>query len=134
LTNQSYILSGNINSTFSLKHDIKIEVFAFGRSPSRTIQGFNASFRMLTVGAKKELWNKRASLGISITEPFVPNKAFKNELIGTDFYQESNFVLPFRSYGLQFSYRFGKLDFKQKQRRSKVKNDDVKKGEGGSNF
>ena len=60
---------------------------------------------------------------------------FDSDLEGDDFYQISKFEYPFRSYALSFNYRFGKLDFKAKERRSRVKNDDLKgDGNGEQNF
>jgi hypothetical protein len=50
-------------------------------------------------------------------------------LEGEGFYQKSDFSIPFRSIGINFSYRFGKLDFKAKQPRSKIRNTDLKQGE-----
>ena len=64
-------------------------------------------------------------------DPFNETKKFVSELEGETFYQETNFRLPFRSFGLNFSYTFGKLDFKAKQRSSKIKNSDLKAGDSG---
>ena len=131
LSEQSYQWNGRLSSTLSLKKGLKIEAFGFFRPKRRTIQGFTSSFSMFSMGLKKDLWEKRASIGIRIVEPFSKYKAFPSELEGDNFYQKSNYELPFRSFGISFSYRFGKLDFKQKSRRTKIKNDDLKEGDGG---
>jgi hypothetical protein len=86
---------------------------------------------MTSVGVQKEFWDKRASLGIRIVDPFNRTKNFRTELTGEDFYQRSDFRIPFRSFGLNFRYTFGKLDFKAKTSRSKIKNDDQKSGGDG---
>ena len=41
-------------------------------------------------------------------------------------YQSTNIYYPLRSFGVNFSYSFGKLKFTEKK---KVKNDDMKQGE-----
>ena len=136
IQNKGLVGSGFLSSSFNFKKGYKAEIFAFGRSRSLTIQGRVASFDMISVGIQKELWNKRGSIGIRIVEPWRPDKKFTTELTGDNFTQFSEFVLPFQSFGINFSYRFGKLNFKQ--RRSKIKNDDLKGGDdgnqGGRNF
>ncbi|MBL0081636.1 MAG: hypothetical protein IPP37_04050 [Saprospiraceae bacterium] len=42
--------------------------------------------------------------------------------------QNSKFTLPFRSIGINFRYKFGNVDFKE--RKTKIKNNDLKAGEG----
>lgn len=132
LSQQAILWNANLNSTLSFKKGFKVEAFGFFRPQSRTIQGYNSSFSMFSVGAKKEFWDKRASLGITIVEPFSKYKSFPSELIGENFSQKSDYQLPFRSFGISFSYRFGKLDFKQKRVNSKINNDDQKEGGGGN--
>jgi len=94
------------------------------------LQGDRTSFWMTSVGFQKEFWDKRASLGVRIVDPFTRTKNFRTELRGEDFYQRSDFRIPFRSFGLNFRYTFGKLDFKAKTSRSKIRNDDQKGGGG----
>lgn len=132
LSNEAVLWSGNLNSTVSLKNDIRIEAFGFFRSPRQTLQGFNPSFSIFSIGARKE-FNKRFSLGVRITQPFSDNKAFPSELRGPNFYQRSEFVIPFRSFGLTVSYNFGKLNFRQQRRRgSSIDNNDLKGGESNN--
>ncbi len=125
---------GNLSGTLSLKKDWKIEGFGFMRSRRQTVQGKIPSFWMYSIGIKKEIWKKRGSIGVRMVEPFNRTKSFITELDGDTFSQRSEFKLPFRSFGLNFSYKFGKLDFKAKKRRSsKIKNSDVKSGGDGNN-
>ncbi|MCB0548615.1 MAG: TonB-dependent receptor [Phaeodactylibacter sp.] len=132
LSNDALLFNGNINSTIDFGKGYKFEMFGFYRAPRQTIQGKNASFSLLSIGFLKE-FNKRASLGINITEPFFNYKEFPSELEGEDFYQRSNNAILFRSFGLTFNYRFGKLDFRQQRRRTRIENDDLKEG-GGDQF
>ncbi|MFK7774673.1 MAG: TonB-dependent receptor [Saprospiraceae bacterium] len=120
-----------VSSSFDLKKGWKAEMWGFWNSPRQTLQGFNPSFSMYSVGVKKDLWGKRGSVGINIIDPFNEVKNFRTELAGDNFTQTSNYGLPFRSFGINFSYKFGKLDFKAKSRKSSIKNDDVKQGDGG---
>ncbi len=129
LSNTGVQFGGNVMATWSLPKDWKIEGFAFGRSRQLTIQGTIPTFSMMSFGIKKDLFNKRGSIGMNVIEPFVKYKDFGSELTGENFYQTSLFQMPFRSIGINFSYTFGKLDFKARQ--SKIKNDDMKQGDDG---
>ena len=130
ISNDALLFNGNINSTIDFGKGYKFEMFGFYRAPRQTIQGKNASFSLLSMGFLKE-FSKRTSLGINITEPFFNYKEFPSELEGENFYQRSNNAILFRSFGLTFNYRFGKLDFRQQRRRTKIDNDDLKEGDGG---
>ncbi len=134
VSRQSYTWNGNINMSVDMGKGYKAEVFGFARPNRQTIQGIRPAFSMFSVGAKKEFWNKRASLGIRIVSPFKKNLAFVTSLEGDNFKQESDYTILFRSFGLSFSYRFGKLDFKQRKRKSRINNDDVKSGGGDGNM
>ncbi|MEO0554052.1 MAG: TonB-dependent receptor [Bacteroidota bacterium] len=127
VTNQAVLWNGNINSNIKLPNDWVIDIFGFYRAPRQTLQGVNPSFSIFSMGIRKQIWEKRGSIGLRIVEPFFPNKSFGSELSGDTFFQESETLIPFRSFGINFSYKFGKLDFKQRQRRSKIRNNDIER-------
>jgi ferric enterobactin receptor len=132
LSRRAIVWGGNINSSFSFPNDYKLEIFGFYRAPRQTLQGFNPSFTMLNIGFQKE-FNKKATLGITIVQPFKEYLRFPSQLEGATFFQRSESLIPFRSFGLNFGYRFGKMDFNKmpKQRRNVIRNDDQKDGGGG---
>ncbi|HET8860445.1 TonB-dependent receptor domain-containing protein [Marivirga sp.] len=135
--NNAWLFSGNINSNLKLPNDWMIDAFGFARPRRQTLQGYNPAFSIFGMGIKKQLWDKRGSIGLSIVEPFKERKPFETELgdIESDFYQRNVFAIPFRSIGLNFSYKFGQLDYKARQKRSRISNDDQKGGgEEGQNF
>lgn len=113
------------------------ESFVILNSPRRTIQGTNPSFSLWIVGVKKEFWNKKASLGLNTFDPFTENKAFNSNIKGKYVTQFSNTEFPFRSFGISFSYNFGKIKFASsqdptQQKKKGVNNDDLKQ-DGGNN-
>ena len=134
LSRQAIVWSGNAGANINLPWDLKFDLFAFGRSPNQTLQGQNPSFWLYGMGLRKE-FNKRFSMGIRAIEPFNENKSFPSEIQGDDFFQRSNFSIPFRSIGISVRYNFGQLDFKgnRRGRGTKIKNDDQKDG-GNDNF
>lgn len=114
------------NGEFSFSGTLKADFFGFFQAPQFTLQGENPSFSIFGVGFRKDF--KDWSLGIRIIEPFAANKSFNSDIQGDGFRQVSSFVLPFRSFGLNVRYKFGKVDFTE--RRSKVRNTDTKQGDG----
>ncbi len=129
LTNVGYQAGGFGNLQMDLPHDLKFEIMVFGRSPRVTVQGFEASFWMTSFSLQKYLWNKKATLGISVIDPFWARKVFRTRLENPGFFLESINEIPFRSVGLQFSYKFGKLKYGPKKYRTRIKNEDLLKGE-----
>jgi hypothetical protein len=123
--------------TLTLNHGFTAETFAIINSPTRTIQGKNPSFGFIGFGVKKEVLNKKASIGINTLSPFKNAIDFDQEITSKHFVQTSHTAFPFRSVGLTFSYNFGKVTFKQDNPMAPAKkglNDDLKSGgdQGGS--
>src|SRR5690606_19763032 len=119
-----------VNGSYKISNDLIAETFVMLNSQKRTFQGTSPSMSMWTVGVKKELWDKTASIGLNITNPFWENTHFKSEVFTPDYTQTNNMTLPFRSFGLTFSYNFGKVDTKGRAKKERgIKNDDQKQGE-----
>jgi outer membrane receptor protein involved in Fe transport len=135
VSNSGIVWNGNLNFSWSLPKDIKFEANGFYLSPRVGIQGVRSAYTRSTFGIRKEIWKKKGSVGIVAVQPFRRDIRFPTRLEGANFRQDSEFAFAQRSYGVSFSYRFGKLDFNKppKQRNSKIKNDDLKEG-GDNNF
>jgi hypothetical protein len=117
---------------WDLKSGFIAQVFTFGSSPRRTIQGTNPSFSILGMGVRQQFMKKKASLGINVLEPFNKYKNFNSSLSSPGFVQNSTFQFPFRSVGLTFQYSFGKTTFSNPQPKKGVNNDDSKQGDQSS--
>lgn len=126
LTNSGYDYNGRINITWALSETLKVEGFTFFRSPAFTVQGKRPSWSMMSLGVKQELFKRRLTIGLHIHEPFRENLDFVRELEGPGFYQYSISTRPVRSFGINVGYRFGKLDFKERNGRRRVNNNDLK--------
>jgi len=122
----SYFMGGSYN----LGKNWKAETFGFFRSPTQTIQGTTTSFSMMSFGIKKSFKNKRGSIGLRIIEPFQKNKEFISELDGELFSQSSLRTIPFRSFAISFKYTIGKLNFKDGNKKTNIKNDDIQEDSG----
>jgi outer membrane receptor protein involved in Fe transport len=108
----------NLNATYQLNKDLVFELFGFYSSPVQNIQGKNPQFFMYTFALRKLFWDKKASFGFTATNPF--NKYVRQlSTISTESYTSTNIrMMPLRSFGISFMYKFGKLEF------SKTKEED----------
>lgn len=120
-----------VSATYNFGKGWKAEGFMFGNSEQWSIQGRLPSFSMMSFGVQKEIFGDRGTIGLTVIDPFNKNKSFRSELEGQNFTQMSNFSIPFQSFGVSFSYRFGNLEFQQQNRRSVIENDDLKNGQSG---
>jgi outer membrane receptor protein involved in Fe transport len=124
--------SAFLSGSLTFKSGIIAEVFGFDNSPRRTIQGTNPAFGIYALGIRKQFDNKRASIGFNTVDPFSKYKDFNQNIRSSTFVQTSSTAFPFRSFGLTFSYSFGKVSFSNPQEKKKgVNNDDQKQGDQG---
>lgn len=110
---------------YSFTGNFKSDFFGFFKSPNATLQGTTPTFWIYGFGFRYDF--KNSSLGIRLIDPFNENKEFNSRQEGPDFRQVNDFSIPFRSIGINFRYKFGKVDFKK--RANKIKNTDLKQGD-----
>jgi ferric enterobactin receptor len=127
LSRNSYEYNVFANADYSFSSSIKADFFGFFKSPTRTLQGDNPRFQIYGLGIRKE-W-KNSSLGLRVIQPHTRSLVFASNLNANGFNQTTSFEIPFRSIGINYRYKFGKVDFRERQ--SKIKNSDLKAGENG---
>lgn len=132
VTNDGYEFNSNLGATFSFPKEIKLQFWGMLRNPRVRVQGTSATFWMYNISLQKMLFGKRGSLGLNVSNLFHRALNFDTILEGENFTQTSLYEYPFRNYGINFNYRFGKLDFKGGERKNKVKNTDQKAGDGNN--
>ena len=130
-TDEMYLMyRAFINASYKIDNSLIVESFLMLNSPKHTFQGTTPSFSMWTLAIKKEIMDKKATIGLSATDPFTENKKFKSEVKTPEYSQNNRMSLPFRSFGITFSYNFGTADTKNKAKKERgIKNDDQKNDE-----
>jgi outer membrane receptor protein involved in Fe transport len=121
-----------LSASVMLKNGFTAESFAVLNSPRRTIQGKNPSFSLLGFGVKKDLMNKKFSVGVNAVSPFQKYLNLVTDVNSPNLTQKNKISYPLRSYGLTFSYNFGKISFKADNPMAPKKNglnDDLKQGD-----
>ncbi|CAG4989324.1 hypothetical protein DYBT9275_00268 [Dyadobacter sp. CECT 9275] len=133
--NNGFVLSGRIRTGLTLKKGWGLQAGGFMRGRDVQLQGFQAGFRMYDLGIKKDFTNKRGSIGFGMENFLAPTFKQKNSLITSAFTQNSTNFLYNRGFRVNFSYRFGKMNFvEQKTRRRKSVNNDDQKSDGGGDM
>ncbi|MCX2432550.1 MULTISPECIES: TonB-dependent receptor domain-containing protein [unclassified Pedobacter] len=118
-------------SAYGFGKGYNFELFGVVNSPRRTYQGKTDAMVFYGASFKKDILNKKGSIGINTLNPFTRDlhiKTVNNSVTNvgnkvSTLFQSSNIYYPLRSFGVNFSYSFGKLKFTEKK---KIKNDDVK--------
>ncbi|KQN38504.1 TonB-dependent receptor [Pedobacter sp. MC2016-05] len=116
-----------VRSAYGFGKGYNFELFNVITSRVRTYQGVTDPFYIYGASFKKDLFKKKGSIGVNVLNPFTKDlhiKTVNNAVNATGtIYQSMNIYYPLRSFGVNFSYSFGKLKFTEKK---KIKNDDAK--------
>jgi ferric enterobactin receptor len=111
ITSLNYRL--NLNATYQVTKDLTAEFFGNFSSAHNEVQGKMPSFTTYNFAFRKMVLNRKGSIGFTTTNPF--NK-YVDQLVslkGPNFTLMSLKQIPFRSFGISFLYKFGKLEFKK---------------------
>jgi len=103
----------NLNASYEFAPSFAAEVFGNYRSSQRTIQGTSPAFSFYNFALRKQLWKKTASIGLTAANPFSNYIAQTTTTNTGNSYQTSTREVPFRSFGISLTYKFGKLEFKK---------------------
>lgn len=103
----------NLNASYQASKTLVAEFFGNFNSPRNEVQGRYPSFTSYNLALRKQLWNKKGSIGFTTTNPFNKYVRQETEVTGQQFVLNSLRQMPFRSFGISFMYKFGKLEFKK---------------------
>ncbi|WP_093202845.1 TonB-dependent receptor domain-containing protein [Siphonobacter aquaeclarae] len=112
-----------------LKNGWGIQGFGMMRGPQVQLQGRMGGFGFYSVGVRKDLANKKGSIGIAAENFLTSNIRIHTELTSPQFTQVSNMYMYNRGIRLTFTYKIGKMSMEPSRKKTKsVNNDDVKEG------
>lgn len=103
----------NLNASYQFKHDVAAEVFGNFRSARNEVQGRYPSFTTYSFAIRKQFWKKKSSLALTAVNVFNEYLNQRTVLTGPNFTTNNLRQIPFRSIGLNFTWKFGKLEFKK---------------------
>ena len=113
LNSNSFNYRFNVNATYQATPTLVGEFFGNFSSARHEAQGNYPSFTSYNIAVRKQFWNKKGSLAFTTTNPFSKYVTQQTKLFGSNFTAISTRQIPFRSFGLNFTWKFGKLEFKK---------------------
>lgn len=119
-TSFNYRISFNANYQFSGL--LAAEFFGNFNAARNEVQGKYPSLTTYSFAVRKQFWNKKASLALMAINPFNEYVKQRLELYGTDFTTTSVRKIPFRSVGINFTWKFGLLEFKNEEEKNDLNN------------
>lgn len=130
--NEGWVVSGRLFGSYNLDKGWAIQFFGFGRGRQVQLQGTQGSFRMYSVGFRKEFNEKKGSIGLAAENFLTSSMKIKSETNTPIVNQRSVNTLNNLSFRVNFSYRIGKMsmDNSPRRRRRSINNDDLKDGGG----
>ena len=95
------------------------------------LQGKQAIFYYHNTTLRKDVWNKRGSIGINLANPFMRGTRVRNDIATVTFSQSEENINYTRGVRLSFQYRFGQLQQAKAPRKAKktINNDDALRGQ-----
>ena len=112
----------NLNASYEFDKGFIAEFFGNFRSARTEVQGRYPSFTTYNFAFRKQILRKKGTIGFTTTNPFNKYVDLKTHLTGTDFILSGYRQIPFRSFGISFTLRFGKLEFKKKDDEENIGN------------
>lgn len=129
-SNSGIVIGGRVMSSLALNKGWAMQLHGGMRGNQVTLQGVQGSFYMYSFGIKKELNNKKGSIGLA-TDNFLGGMKMKSTSVTPVLNQTMVNNIYNQNIKLTFSYKIGKMTFMAPKKTKGVKNDDVK--EGGDN-
>lgn len=109
----------NMNATYQFSNTLVAEFFGNFNSARHEAQGRYPSFTSYSMAIRKQFWNKKGSLALTAINPFNKYVNQETNLFGPNFNVVSIRKIPFRSVGINFTWKFGKLTFKKEEEGNK---------------
>jgi outer membrane receptor protein involved in Fe transport len=103
----------NLNTSYQFSNTLAGEFFGNFNSPRNEAQGKYPSFTNYSFALRKQFWKKNGSVAFTTTNPFKDAVEQKTELYGPNFVVTNVRSIPFRSFGINFTFKFGHLEFKK---------------------
>jgi len=115
-------------SAISFNGGWSTELFGVYSGRKKTFQGTTGAMVFYGGAFKKEIMKKKATIGVNMLNPFTRDLHIQTNNSSSTFLQRTNIYYPLRSFGVNFSYKFGKVSFAAKKKKG-INNDDLKQDE-----
>jgi len=104
----------SINANYQFPHGLVLEGFGNYRSGIR-FQGRTADFLTYTFALRQQLWGGKGSIGFVAVNAFANDLRQHSVVEGVGFHTDNLLEIPYRSFGINFLYKFGGFRIKPKE-------------------
>lgn len=111
----AYFCRTNMNISWQVSKTLILEIMGNYNSPRVNAQGTMPSFSTYNFAFRKQLFNNRASIAFTATNFIQKYVNQKTELTGSNFKISNLRQLPYQSFGINFTLKFGQMEFKNKK-------------------
>jgi hypothetical protein len=105
----------NLNATYQLPKNLTLEAFGTYSTAVNNVQGKMPQFFSYTFALRKFFLDKKASFGFTATNPFsqyIQQVTTLNTPTNISYVER---LVPYQSFGISLTYKFGKLEFKKQK-------------------
>lgn len=133
--NEGWVVSGRLFGGYKFNKGWALQLFSFYRGNRVQLQGSQGGFGIYSLTVRKEIMDKRGSIGIGAENFFnFDGMKIKSETVTPLIQQKSVNTMQNMNFKVSFSFRFGKMgvDSNPRRKRKTISSDDLK--EGGSDM
>jgi len=128
LKNEGFNYSGSLNIRYTAWKNGTISGYGGIYSPRIMLQGQSSKFWFSSINLSQELFKKKLTASVSISDPFRSKVKYESSFDDPTFHQNSVTSYSNRMLRVNLSYRFGQMKGEIKKAKRGIKNDDVKSG------
>lgn len=131
-SNKGWVASYRFFGSYDLTKGWGFQFFGFYRGRQVQLQGYQTGFGIYSLGIKKDINDKKGSIGFGAENFFTPSFKIRSAVSSTLYETNSLNVMHNMSFRITFSYRLGKMSVDARPRKRKsINNDDLKEDGGG---
>jgi len=129
--NTGWVYNARLFGSYNLSKGWGIQFFTFYRGQQVQLQGTQGGFGVYSLSFRKDLADKKGSIGFGAENFFYPSITVKGSQSSYFLDQQTTSVTTNMNFKVTFSYRIGKMSMEAPRRRKKSINNDDLKDEGG---
>ncbi|NPD85840.1 TonB-dependent receptor [Lentimicrobium sp. L6] len=122
-----------LRGQYEFKTTYKLSFYGGYNTPSVRLQSEMSSFKYYGVSIKKEFYDGKFSISAGANNFLEKEMTFNSTMSNEDFYFQSYYFRPNRSFSINIYYKFGKMTKSVRKTKRGIINDDVKEGEKENN-
>ena len=128
LKNEGFNYNGSLNVRYIAWKNGTLSAFGGVFSPRIMLQGQSSAYYYNNFSVSQELFKKKLTASLSISDPFRERAKYAMTYDDTSFHQEVTNYNYNRQLRFNISYRFGQMKGEIKKAKRGIKNEDVKSG------